>query len=863
MKKLFLLWVSLSTFLGVSYGQDSNGRLLPGGVSGVKVWFETEQVPNRGNYSRWVDKSGHGLILQRGTSGEYEELDKEHNFHMSLWFHRDDVFFNLPASSGRQLTTFGIFNPYQSSSSQSSEYLLYDAVSLGGDQSFNMTTDKLYTSGGAVRLDYGSEQGEDLWYRSADYSADNYSKYSTTKLLTHYKSVVPNHSLWGENEELRFEINKNRSGMNKIWWFIPEFIVYDRHLRLQERLRVESYMARKYALPLTCSYLSASGDIMWDYSENQHFNNRLVYVGREDASDLYQPRAVSSYERYVFNNIEGNEGEYETGYGSTTDNGHWNNRDRNRLLIFGVQELDSASYAQHGDYAGLADNDYYMFGDDDGNLALEQQENKGLPGMQLSGRRWTMQTNVSARPQSLVSWASASGIQVQRKNNHQQLRLLASGLGEEVNISTQNSATHGSPSLSFELGFVSREHGGEVRLGFSSSPSGTIDYGFLIQENGYVYTLEDGVRRTSIDTYTTTRHRKFTVKLEGSDLVFYYRYHLSGTAYPLSRRITLSEEQIAQLQYAQVAYQGTLSEDIALLSKLETEGFVSNDSPRTRLELRGAYNQTASRDYNGMVGLPNIDASDNKTVWLVVDPTGSGDFSNPQVLFYAADETTGYGVGKYLFDDVSWSGHDVFTFGFSEGSIVAQVESFPYECDNFGELTQEGYLSVLLQQGDSIYHDLQVFNAEDSLVYSGDVFLGEEDKIHLPAGDYRVDISHPETREVLSEEVSIWDDCEGFEEEEEPEEDQSTTSPSMKVELKAYPNPVVAGTEVRVTAELKEPTSVVYLISDINGRVLGYIERSEQLKVHELRHAFPNQGVYVVKVISGNAEEGSVKFVVR
>ncbi|MFV0555022.1 MAG: hypothetical protein ACK5LR_10020, partial [Mangrovibacterium sp.] len=63
MKKLFLLWVSLSTFLGVSYGQDSNSRSLPGGVSGVKVWFETEQVPNRGNYSRWVDKSGHNILL--------------------------------------------------------------------------------------------------------------------------------------------------------------------------------------------------------------------------------------------------------------------------------------------------------------------------------------------------------------------------------------------------------------------------------------------------------------------------------------------------------------------------------------------------------------------------------------------------------------------------------------------------------------------------------------------------------------------------------------------------------------------------------------------------------------------------------
>lgn len=124
----------------------------PGGVAGAKAWFVTRALSPTHNYSRWVDKSGNGLVLRQGDNSEFHWDDKEHNFHKSLLFYRDDVYFDLPGSSGRQLTTFGLFNPYQYTYAQASEYLLYDVLSINNSESFNMATDKVYTPGGAIHL---------------------------------------------------------------------------------------------------------------------------------------------------------------------------------------------------------------------------------------------------------------------------------------------------------------------------------------------------------------------------------------------------------------------------------------------------------------------------------------------------------------------------------------------------------------------------------------------------------------------------------------------------------------------------------------------------------------------------------------
>ncbi|MFV0506646.1 MAG: hypothetical protein ACK5L5_08060, partial [Bacteroidales bacterium] len=484
MNKLYIFLVLWISVICTSIDSAQSQELSPGGVQGVKAWFNTEALQAGHNYSHWVDKSGHNLMLNQGENLEFQWDDKEHNFHKSLLFYRDDVFFDLPFSAGRQLTTFGLFNPYQYNIEQPYEFLLYDVISTGSGESFNVTTDKLYTPGGAVRLDYGDTVGSDLWYRSAEYSADQSSRYNTTKILSHYKAVAPNYGIWGEDETTRVYINRARTGATKIWYFIPEFIVYDRLLRPTERLRIESYMARKYAIPLECSYLSPNNELMWDIVANKTYNKRIVYLGREDISDLYQKDAVSSYENYNYNNIEGIEGQAETGYNSTSDNRSWNNRDMNRLVSFHINMVDSSVFPSNGSYGGFSDGEYLMIGDDNGSLKVNTSDSKGIAGMHTIGRTWQVLNSVSNQGFKRTEWQVGDSLVLDDTEDIYPTLTLKNSAGEEINslASTTTSLVGDYGSIELALSKITNEAKGSIFIGFSNTNTSDAEvyYGFEI-----------------------------------------------------------------------------------------------------------------------------------------------------------------------------------------------------------------------------------------------------------------------------------------------------------------------------------------------------------------------------------------------
>lgn len=823
----------------------------PGGVKGVKAWFVTEEVAPGGDDSRWVDKSGHGIRLMQGNQ-EYEERHKEHNFHESLWFHRDDVYFDLPGSRGRQLTSFGLFNPYQYNSEQPYEYVLYDVVSTGNDESFNMATDKLYLPTGAEHIDYGLEEGSDLWFRRSQYNESNYNRYYTTKILSHYKATTPNYSLWGEDENLRIHINKNRSGANKIWYFIPEFIVYDRLLTPTERLRVESYMARKYAVPLERSYLGSDESLLWDYVENENYNNRILYVGRDDSTALFQSGAISSYENYYFNNIEGLEGALETGYSSTTDNRSWNSRVRNRLFAFHVNTLDSAIFSANGAYGGLNDGDYYMIGDDGGDLPIVETPDKGLAGMHTIGRTWRIRSNVENHHQNQTVWQGDKQLQV---NTEDKYPLLTLDNAEEAEIeqraftSTPLMGDYG--SIECALPTIRDEAGGSIFIGFTATknPDATVYYGFEIDPNGQIYRYEKGRRRSHVDGYTSNRNRYLSVSLKGNELTLSYRFRGAGVAYPHTETYTLEAAEKAQLKYGLVHYEG--EGNGAIISHLKTKGFVKETCPTTRIELRGTDNERNDLGYNGMSGMPDVDPQDNRTVFLLVDPTGAGDFSHEGVKKIPANEWALYGWGRYVFDELVWdtdgNGYDAFTFGYQQGSILARIEQTDIDCDT------DGSLKITLAEGDSVKHALSIYHVkeqQDSLVHADSLMLSEERLISLAdSGTYQILIKNPHTNEEVSYTVQLSDLCdEGDEEEKEPE---PRTDGSI---IKAYPNPATAGVPFQIAFELEEPSKAVVLIFTTSGRLITQLKVPEEQIDQKIEATLHQRGLYLIKVITDTKE---------
>jgi hypothetical protein len=78
---------------------------------------------------------------------------------------------------------------------------------------------------------------------------------------------------------------------------IPEMLVYDRVLNMEEQVRVASYLALKYGITLSepgASYLGSSGVQVWDGSSYSDYHHNIAGIVRDDASGLLQKMAASS-----------------------------------------------------------------------------------------------------------------------------------------------------------------------------------------------------------------------------------------------------------------------------------------------------------------------------------------------------------------------------------------------------------------------------------------------------------------------------------------------------------------------------------------------------------------------------------------
>ena len=78
---------------------------------------------------------------------------------------------------------------------------------------------------------------------------------------------------------------------------IAECLVFDRFLKKQEALKIETYLAIKYGITLIESdYISPSDVVLWDYEENQDYSNGIAGLGRDSVFGLAQKQGSSSEE---------------------------------------------------------------------------------------------------------------------------------------------------------------------------------------------------------------------------------------------------------------------------------------------------------------------------------------------------------------------------------------------------------------------------------------------------------------------------------------------------------------------------------------------------------------------------------------
>jgi len=141
---------------------------------------------------------------------------------------------------------------------------------------------------------------------------------------------------------------------------LAEFLFYNRVLKTLEQHKIETYLAIKYGITLQHDYISSEEKTLWSVRNNTGYNHRVAGIGRDDSSHLNQKQSQSGSEEISVT----------IGAGTIVPT-----NDDNKQPIRNM--------------------DFLLFGDDGGELILEESPGKEAP-VQLFKRHWMMQVTGDA-----------------------------------------------------------------------------------------------------------------------------------------------------------------------------------------------------------------------------------------------------------------------------------------------------------------------------------------------------------------------------------------------------------------------------------------------------------------------------------
>ncbi|GHT17485.1 hypothetical protein FACS189429_1670 [Bacteroidia bacterium] len=726
MKKITFLLVFLSVLTGLESQTPS-----PGGVSSPVLWFKT--VPANGDLQGqyiWKDFGGDSVRLRlydsRGATygNEYftaRNQIRTYNFHPALDLSELNASkqFLLPKSNLSQATIISVWGPDYADFNQ--DMFLY-ALNGRAGEGYIFTKDKVIHSNesGKGIFDYGKEEGKDLLYQSTDEEANvNKFRERALKVATYNRVLQPNTSVWGERNEAVISIGEifhpaysfntstfNAGALNNraFYGYTPEFIIYSRLLTPVERLKAESYLAVKYGLTLEKSYISSSNSLLWDVDANNGFNNRVTGYGRDDASGLYQKTATTSYEEAPYYSDD-----YNDLYDSFDGDNSYNLPSRYRLLVMGRQPANP-----------LPDGGYVLFGDN--NAGITAQSEAGINGIKLMPRRWLLNTNIAPTGEQAkhFEW------------NIQNLDVYTDGFktkATKAGSTNAGSLVTSTPLLEKDGYFswiISSTRRGYLTVKFGTNnpqiTNGVHDYGYYISEGGLVYKIIRGVRQSTAIA-TVYANQKIEVGKEGNTV-----YLRSNGTRTYATEITIDAADSQKVFYGSILMERYNNDEI-VLSDIRHGGFCdTGNAVELSYIIERAYE---FRNYR----------TDGKT-YLVIDRTGSGDFSSENVEYIAANELdeTRY---KIIFNNIFWdtdgNGRDIFTFGFRQSNLVAVATQTDPTCIN-DSLLDNGSISVKIKQGFKGF-SYNLKNTQTQEILNG-TFYSDSVKIeNLSAGTYDLTFS--------------------------------------------------------------------------------------------------------------------------
>jgi hypothetical protein len=283
MKKSVLLFLSIICF--------STHAQSPGGVSGCEIWSKVTPAATGSTY-QYKDFSGKNKAITPVGSLTSAFFNYNYSFTYTsssyvsylskLESLKDATLFivNLPTPPADPATKYGLISTNWSPT-------ITPQPTGVNEQSFQFSTTNFTRA--TLSLDYPT------------ITAPRPNGRINTLLWHNFNSKKINNSFGSNGESDIFIgkqfVNASNNALNFVGQ-IPEFIVYRKALNDKEKWRVESYLALKYGitLQLLVSYFSSRNEEIWKKANNTNFNNRIIGIGRDSNSSLYQRQSTSIHD---------------------------------------------------------------------------------------------------------------------------------------------------------------------------------------------------------------------------------------------------------------------------------------------------------------------------------------------------------------------------------------------------------------------------------------------------------------------------------------------------------------------------------------------------------------------------------------
>jgi len=385
---------------------NPDGTLLDISLIVPEVWFKTIPVTSdiNGKY-KWKDFSPNNVPLVKystnGTGTEYsvgKDSVRNYNFNPSIDLTAGNISKEIAIGTSNlaQATIIGVWGS-KKETTNTDKFIF--ALNGRRNESIVFSKSNVYASveSGKNALPYGNDTIKNLLCQPNTTTTANKARESSLRIASYYKSNKPNTTLWGEQQDATISLgssflssNANNtstfsSTLNNFQGFkgyTPELLVFGKVLQPAERSIFESYLAIKYGVSMDKSYLSRKGKVIWDYSSNKTYNNRITGYGREDSLGLNQKMATTSYQEAPY---------YSDSCDSYLANNANNLSSPKRLLVMGCQSETP-----------LNDGEYVLFGDDNNPIT---DTNTSIPGYVTMQRKWLVNINTN---RAIKNWIELS-----------------------------------------------------------------------------------------------------------------------------------------------------------------------------------------------------------------------------------------------------------------------------------------------------------------------------------------------------------------------------------------------------------------------------------------------------------------------